>query len=138
MQSVIKKYIMMFAFLGFLILALFGLTITSTMTSEMGHIGATPCPYEVGQASLCPMNLFDNIKEWQSALQTTPTYNILLLLLGAFILTALFFNIQKAQKFKECFERYKIKHYERRRLSFYNPIFYNYLFSQGILNTKAY
>jgi len=138
MKFVIKKYITAFALLGFLLLALFGLSITTAMTSEMGHVEATPCPYEVGQTSFCPMNLFDNIKEWQSALQTTPTYNILLLLLGAFILTASFFNIPKVQKFKEHFERYKIKQYERKRLSFYNPNFYVFLFSQGILNTKTY
>ncbi len=133
-QKSIQKNIAIVTLLGFLILALFGMFFATTMENNMGHIGTSPCPYEAGQSAVCPMNLFDHIESWQNALRTIP-HNTLLILFNIVILTVLFFNILKL---KEYFEYFKIKYYKRKQLSFFNPVFYTYLFSQGILNTKAY
>lgn len=133
-----KKYIAVFALLGFLMLALFGLSFATTMENDMGHIGATLCPYEAGQLALCPMNVFDHISEWQAAIQTTLTNSFLLLLLSAFVFLGVLLYIKNFDQLREFFVRFRIRNYERKRFSFYNPILYQHLFSQGILNTKEY
>lgn len=48
--------------------ALLGPWMLVSMSMDQGHMG---CPFMQGQATLCPMAVFDHLEHWQSAFATT-------------------------------------------------------------------
>jgi hypothetical protein len=110
----------------FFILSLIGMN--HDINHNMNHVGMSNCSYIVGQDVFCNMNIIEFITKWENMFSIIiPSYNTLFFLI--FIPVSFSLLIVSLLPFK-------LFIYLKRRLNIL--ILYEWLFSDGILNSKAY
>lgn len=110
----------LFSILLFLILAFGPSTILGA--AERADIG---CPFMVGETSFCSMSLFEHIEHWQSTFTFTLIKLLSFLTIVAPFIFVLLIVVQP-------------RLYERPPQGTDFPTLFQQLFSQGLLNSKAY
>lgn len=120
----LKTFLFVFVVFTYMFLSLFGLLRTSHI-SQAGHM-THDCPYMVGEQGLCPMNLFDHIMAWQQFSEAVFLPMNILLSLIALVGFHLYFSSSPP-----------LSYIRLRRRKFTEPL-YQSLFSDGILNSKAF
>lgn len=123
MINQVTKFTATITLIGYLFLALFSLfNFSFHMHSD---IQMQNCPYAFGTHSLCPMNTLEHIQAWKDATTIIlPSIIFLVIVAGSFSLWGKRLEIRPSILFL------------RRRLERqYSP--YTFLFSEGILNSKA-
>lgn len=127
--SQIKKWFAGFALLSFFAAAVFSVGIGMDM-DDMGNMA--PCAFMMGQTTICPMGVSQHIDEWAGFF--APIASMFIFFVALPFLAAVFFVF-----FLREHERQK-----RKRLYFLSHFYLKvsylliYLFSRGILNTRAY
>lgn len=123
-MKTLSSKIGLFILISYIWIAVFGLLQLSHM-SHMGH-GTHPCPFMVGQQSLCPMDTAHHLSSWQTF--TTAVFPSIELLVLA-VLTVAVFNVS-------LFSPPRFSYTRQRQQRIPIPL-YQTLFSQGILHPKA-
>ena len=122
----LKKLLAASILIAYVFLSLFGVLQTSH-TSHMGHVTHS-CPYMVGEQGLCTMNLFDHIASWQQFSSAVfPLMNILLAL-SLVVFSSFWLYLSSSPP---------LIYLRLHRRKFTEPL-YQALFSNGILNSKAF
>ncbi len=104
---------------------LFGLTLVF-QSSHMQHMHGD-CPYTVGEQGICPLSLADTLSNWQQ-LSTTIFLAKYMPLIAAFSTIIFLLYICASPPLL-----YLVRHWHKS----IEPL-YQFLFSNGILNSKAY
>ncbi|MDO8493383.1 MAG: hypothetical protein Q7S19_02450 [bacterium] len=128
------KLIVVITLTFFLFFGLFGM-LNGMEVSEDGQMNH--CPFTVG-ASICTMNLFEHLRNWQDAFNSIPKLSGSVALLMS--LFAVIFIISRSI-LKNISNSSFLVTRRHQRLEFNIPFFNNILqpaFSRGILNSKRY
>ena len=139
LKDKIKLTISFIVLTGFVFFALFGLftIMPMHMNADKNIFDTSHCPYMEGGSSVCPMNSFNNIEMWQNTLRVILNEAFYLVFVLLLLTTTSLFP-KETLWLKEMYEWQKIKRYRLKYFTFYKPLLYSYLFSQGILNSKSY
>ncbi len=121
----LKMFLALTVIITYSFLSLFGV-LQTYHTSNMGHMTHS-CPYVAGEQGMCPMNIFDHIAAWQQFSEAVfPVMEVLLLSLVVIAFFWLYFSSSPPLS------------YSRLRRRKFNEPLYQSLFSDGILNSKAF
>lgn len=95
---------------------------------DSGMAPMSDCPYSIGQYSVCPLDFAGHLNVWQevSVVSAPSLFISVVYLIAVFSIALLALSIVKLLSY--------LKNNLRKKLY----ILYQELFSQGILNTKAY
>lgn len=131
----IAKSFLIFAFISFLFLGVFGLSHFNMNMGMDGKMSVEDCPFMIGGV-ICKMSPFEHISMWQSFFTSIPSQNITLLILLLVSVVLFVFWIKRLfSPPRNLFTQPNFGEYSK-----YIPLTHSFqeLFSNGILNPKLF